>query len=93
MIYSMVVNVLMFLGKNGDNVLYFLNFLKFRQNIINDIIDDFLLCRFVFYFLEVKINKEKIKNSLLLKLILFYCFLIDIFFKFGNEVIVNVSFQ
>lgn len=89
----MVVNALTLLGKKGDNVPYLPNFSKPRYNITNDIINDFLLCRFVFHFSETKINKKNIKNSLALKLTSFHRPSTDTFSKFGNEAIGNVSFQ
>lgn len=56
-----------------------------------DIMNEFLLCRFVFNFLEIKINIGNFKIIWLLKLILFYYFLRVIVIKLGNWLNVCVN--
>lgn len=90
---SELMTYLTLLGNKGDNVPYLLNFSKPTYYITNDILNDFLLCRFLFNFSETKINTENIKNSLPLKPTSFHRPSTDTFSKFGNEAIGNVSFQ
>lgn len=93
MTYDIVFNALTLLGNKGGYCSISPKFSKPRYDITKDIINDFLLCIFVFHFSEIKINTANIKNSPPIKPTSFHRPSTYAFSKLGNGAIGNVSFK